>query len=153
MNVSHKNTLKSMIVALVMLPMLAFAGDYSTSTTGVNGYDLVSFHTGKKPVVGNGNHLAVYKGVTYLFASDENKATFEKNPTKYVPAYGGYCAYGVAVGKKFVGDPDVWKIVDGKLYLNLDTSIQAIWLEDESGNVQKADNQWRKIMKESPESL
>ena len=147
------NNFKSMFIAIVMLPMMALAGDYSMSTTGVNGYDLVSFHTGKKPVVGNGNHLAVYNGVTYLFASDENKATFESNPAKYIPAYGGYCAYGVAVGKKFVGDPDVWKIVDGKLFLNLDTSIQAVWLEDESGNIQKADNQWRKIMKKSPASL
>ena len=153
MNVSHKNTLTSMIIAILMLPMLAFAGDYSMSTTGVNGYDLVSFHTGKKPVIGNGNHVAVYSGVTYLFANDKNKATFENNPEKYIPAYGGYCAYGVAVGKKFVGDPDVWKIVDGKLYLNLDTSIQELWQKDISGNIKKADKQWRKIKKKSPASL
>lgn len=49
---------------------------------------------------------------------------FEVNPQKYLPAYGGYCAYGLGVGKKFVADPEVWKIVDGKLYLNLDKGIQ-----------------------------
>ena len=115
------------------------------STTGVSGYDLVSFHTGEKPLRGNGNHLSVVEGVTYLFVNEENKEAFDANPGKYLPAFGGYCAYGVAVGKKFVGDPDVWRIVDGKLYLNLDTKIQGMWLEDIAGNIVKANKNWNDI--------
>jgi len=58
---------------------------------------------------------------------------FEANPEKYIPAYGGYCAYGVAVGNKFIADPELWMIEDGKLYLNLDTDIQKKWLKDIPG--------------------
>lgn len=115
------------------------------STTGVNGYDLVSFHTGEKPLRGNGNHLSTVAGVTYLFVNEENKKAFDANTNKYLPAYGGYCAFGVSVGKKFVGDPDVWRLVDGKLHLNLDTNIQAMWIEDIDGNIKKANSQWAKI--------
>ena len=89
-----------------------------------------------------GNHLSVVEGVTYLFVNEENKETFDADPGKYLPAFGGYCAYGVAVGKKFVGDPDVWRIVNGKLYLNLDTSIQTNWIQDIDGNIVKAEKNW-----------
>ena len=114
----------------------------SQSTTGVGGYDLVSYHTGAKPLPGNGNHLSEIDGVVYLFASAENKATFDKDPQKYIPAFGGYCAYGVSVGKKFVGDPTVWEIVHGRLYLNLDNRIKGLWIEDVAGRIKKANSTW-----------
>ncbi|MEQ9617696.1 MAG: YHS domain-containing (seleno)protein, partial [Deltaproteobacteria bacterium] len=117
------------------------------------GYDLVSYHTEGKPVRGDGNNLVVYEGVTYLFANEENKNAFEKNPEKYLPAYGGWCAFGVSVNKKFVGDPEVWKIVDGKLYLNLDRNIQKMWFEDIPGNIAKADKNWEQIKDKSPDQL
>ncbi len=140
-------------LALLMIPSLAQAGSSANSTVGVQGYDRVSYHTGKKPLQGNGNHVATHKGVNYLFSSDANKKTFEANPGKYLPAYGGWCAYGVSVGKKFVGDPNVWKVVDGKLYLNLDTGIQSTWLEDVSGNISKANGQWTQIKNKNPGDL
>jgi len=90
----------------------------ANSTTGISGYDAVAYFTEGKPTRGNGHHVTVFDGVTYLFASEENKKTFEANPKKYIPAYGGYCAFGVTEKKKFVADPEAWKIVDGKLYLN-----------------------------------
>lgn len=131
----------------------AQADSTATSTVGAGGYDLVSYHTGKKPLRGNGNHVATFEGVTYLFASDDNRKTFEANPAQYLPAFGGYCAFGVSVGKKFVGDPDVWKVVDGELYLNLDTGIQAMWLEDVPGNIVKANANWGKIRDRAPAEL
>jgi hypothetical protein len=76
---------------------------------------------------------------------------FEAKPEKYMPAYGGYCAYGVAVGKKFVVDPEAWKIVDGNLYLNLDRDIQKKWLKDVPGYIKKAEANWPKI-KDKPAS-
>ncbi|MFK8068066.1 MAG: YHS domain-containing (seleno)protein [Gammaproteobacteria bacterium] len=129
------------------------AGEFSQSVTGVAGYDLVSYHTGKRPVRGNGHYLSVHEGATYLFSSEENKKIFDGNPTKYLPAYGGYCAFGVSVGKKFVGDPEVWRLVDGKLYLNLDENIQDEWLKDVPGRIKSADTHWKKIIDSDPASL
>ena len=138
---------------LVLATLSAQAGSVANSVTGASGYDLVSYHTGKKPLRGNGHYLAVHDGVTYLFTNQDNQETFEANPEKYVPAYGGYCAFGVSVGKKFIGDPEVWRVVDGKLYLNLDTSIQDSWLKDVSGRIKKADTKWKKIKDKSPAEL
>ena len=143
----NKSIFISLVIGILLFPVLGFAGNSASSTTGVNGYDLVSFHTGKKPLVGNGNHLAAYNGVTYLFVSEANKSKFEGNPQKYVPAY------GVSVGKKFVGDSDVWKIVDGKLHLNLDTKIQGIWLKNIPKNNKKAGRNWKKIRDKDPSDL
>ena len=123
------------------------------SLVGVQGYDLVSYRNNEKPLRGNGNHIVEHHGITYQFINGENKEKFAKDPHKYLPAYGGYCAYGVAVGKKFVGDPDVWKVVDGTLYLNLDNKIQGIWNKDISGNIQKAESSWTRIKNKKASAL
>jgi len=142
-----------LVTSLSLFTLSVQAGNYENSVTGVNGYDLVSYHNSKKPLRGNGNYLAVHDGVTYLFANAENQKTFEAAPGNYVPAYGGYCAFGVSVGKKFVGDPDVWRIVDGKLYLNLDSGIQKDWLKDVPGRIKAADAKWSLIHDKSPSKL
>lgn len=152
------NTVKTIMFTLFLAAASlwaanSFADSVENSTTGVLGYDLVSYHTEGKPTRGNGNNLVVYEGITYLFANEENKKAFEKNPEQYLPAYGGWCAFGVSVNKKFVGDPEVWKIVDGKLYLNLDRNIQKMWFEDIPGNIAKADKNWEQIKDKSPEEL
>lgn len=132
----------------------ATAGDeFHHSTLAVSGYDVVSYHTGEKPQRGNGNHVARHEGVTYLFVNEENRRAFERDPSRYVPAYGGFCAFGVSVGKKFVGDPDVWRLVDGRLYLNLDTKIQQEWAKDVPGNIRKANAKWGGIQDKDPASL
>lgn len=141
------------ITTLSLTSISATAANYTSSVTGVNGYDLVSYHNAKKPLRGNGNYTATHNGVTYLFANADNQKTFEANPEKYVPAYGGYCAFGVSVGKKFVGDPEVWRVVDGRLYLNLDTGIQSEWLKDVPGRIKTADSKWPKIINKAPSEL
>ncbi len=148
--------LKTQLVTLVALFGLAgnaLAADYTHSTPAVQGYDVVSYQTGKRPIRGNGNFVAVYDGATYQFSSTDNQKAFEKDPEKYVPAYGGYCAFGTSVSKKFIGDPEVWRIVDGKLYLNLDTRIQAEWVKDVPGRIKTADANWRNIKNKNPASL
>lgn len=137
--------LTTLLFLLLTFSGLASAEDIRHSVVGVEGYDLVSYHTGKKPLRGNGNHVINHKGVNYLFASKQNKEQFASNPEKYLPAYGGYCAFGASVGKKFIGDADVWEIVDGKLYLNLDNSIKTVWVKDIPGNIKKADEKWPRI--------
>ena len=141
------------MIAMLTFSVGTMAADYTHSTPAVQGYDVVSYQTGKRPVRGNGNFVATHKGAAYQFASKANLATFEGNPAKYVPAYGGYCALGVSVDKKFIGDPEVWRIVDGTLYLNLDTGIQAEWLKDVPGRIKTADAKWKQIKNKPPASL
>lgn len=141
------------MVAMLTFSAGAAAGDYTHSTPAVQGYDVVSYQTGKRPIRGNGNFVSTQMKATYLFSSKANLETFENNPEKYVPAYGGYCAFGASVGKKFIGDPEVWRIVDGTLYLNLDTGIQAEWLKDVPGRIKTADTKWKEIKDKSPASL
>ena len=141
----------ALLVAVVATPV--FAQDYSKSTPGISGYDPVAYFTQGKPMKGNGYNVADYQGVTYAFANEDNRELFEANPEKYVPAYGGWCAYGVAVGKKFVADPQVWKIVKGTLYLNLDRNIQAKWNKDIPGYIETADSNWKEIRDKAPSDL
>ena len=122
-----------------------WAADVQYSTPGLSGYDPVAYFTDAKPVRGSGYHTAVHEGVTYAFANAEHRSMFLANPQKYLPAYGGYCAYGVAVGKKFVVDPEAWRIVDGKLYLNLDKDIQQKWEKDIPWYIKKAEANWAQI--------
>lgn len=140
-----QNQLVLAIGVLLMAFSIQATAVESTSVVGVAGYDLVSYHAGKKPLQGNGNHVVRHEGVNYLFASRGNAETFKADPDKYLPAYGGYCAFGVAVGKKFVGDPTVWEVVDGTLYLNLDNGIKKLWAQDIPGHIAKAEENWPQI--------
>lgn len=136
-------SLFAVFMALMATP--AMAGDVTQSTPGISGYDPVAYFIDGKPMKGSGYHVAEYQGVAYAFASKEHMQLFENNPEKYVPAYGGYCAYGVAVGKKFVSDPEAWKIVNRTLYLNLDKDIQSKWSQDIPGYIKKSEANWKDI--------
>jgi YHS domain-containing protein len=135
---------KVLLIAGGLFASLAGAAQADTNTVAVGGYDAVSYQDGH-PVRGAGTIMHVYNGATYLFATEENLNKFKANPAKYAPQYGGYCAFGASVGKKFVGDPTVWKVVDGKLYLNLSAEVAGIWLKDVPGNIVKADKEWTRI--------
>lgn len=137
--------LGGLALAVSMIAVPVFAEDVTHSTPGLSGYDPVAYFTDGKPVRGSGYHAAVHDGVTYAFASAEHKKLFETTPNKYLPAYGGYCAYGLGVGKKFVADPEVWRIVNGILYLNLDKGIQEKWEKDVPGYIKKGDANWAMI--------
>jgi hypothetical protein len=117
-----------------------------------HGYDVVSFHGGL-PAVGSDKFVVAHDGATYRFSSQANLDTFKANPAKYEPAFGGYCAFGAALGKKFDGDPRYYKVVDGKLYLNLNGDIQAKWNEDIPGNLKKANANWLKIRSTAVDKL
>ena len=123
------------------------------SLPAVQGYDVVSYQEGKRPVRGSGHFTANHQGATYIFANQKNLDTFKADPQRYAPAYGGYCAYGVSVGKKFVGDPEVWRVVDNRLYLNLDANIQDEWFKDVPGRIKTADKKWVQIKDKSAASL
>jgi YHS domain-containing protein len=141
------------IVTVLLLASKTFAGEYKFSTVGVGGYDVVAYHTQHKALRGTGFHTARYEGVTYLFTSKANRSKFLDNPGRYLPEFGGYCAFGASVGKKIYADPTVWKIVDGKLYLNVDSKIQKKFESDLRGNLAKANANWPKIEGNPPEGL
>jgi YHS domain-containing protein len=148
-----KNTLMAMLFGAIGLGGNAMAADYEHSTPAVQGYDVVKYQTEKRPLRGNGNYVASHDGATYIFSSEENVEVFKGDPAKYVPAFNGYCAFGVSVGKKFIGDPEVWRVIDGKTYLNLDVGIQNEWLKDVPGRIKTANGEWKKIKDKNPASL
>ncbi len=142
-------TIKQQLAVLILIAGSVFSilamASIATATPAVSGYDVVSYHQDSGPVRGDGSFVSEHDGETYLFASKENKATFDADPEKYTPAYGGFCAYGASVGKKFHTDPLAWHIEDGKLYLNLNAKVQKIWLKDVPGFIVKADKNWEDI--------
>ena len=95
------------------------------SNKAVSGYDTVAYFTEGKPVKGNKKYQYTYRGSVWFFSSEKNKAKFIALPDKYAPQYGGFCAWAVSEKKtRASSDPEIWKIVEGKLYLNYDQSIQ-----------------------------
>jgi YHS domain-containing protein len=140
-------------LALAVAPPASAADEVNVSTgatlagpgLAVHGHDVVAYFRGDGPVLGSDKYAYAYKGGAYRFANQANLDAFKAAPEKYVPAYGGFCAYGVALGKKFDGDPRFWKIVDGKLYLNLNGDIQSEWSKDIPANIGKAETNWANI--------
>lgn len=153
MTIVNRFLLALMVLVSSVASASAFAEEFSHSTPGIGGYDPVAYFSDGKPMRGSGYHVTVVEGVTYAFTTAEHQKIFEENPGKYLPAYGGYCAYGLGVGKKFVADPEVWKIVEGKLYLNLDKGIQQKWEKDIAGFIKKGDVNWVTMKDKKPSDL
>ena len=116
------------------------------SGAAIGGYDAVAYIKDGKPVKGSGDFTTEYKGATWYFASAENLETFKAAPTKYEPQYGGYCAWAVANGYTAASDPEAWRIVEGRLFLNYSKDAQAKWVQDIPGNIAKADANWPKVL-------
>lgn len=112
---------------------------YKANGIAIRGYDTVAYFTQGQPVEGVSDYAIQWMGATWHFSSQENLDVFVESPESYAPQYGGYCAYGVAQGYLVKIEPDQWTIVDGKLYLNFDKSVQKKWLKDIPGFVSKAD--------------
>ena len=111
----------------------------------IRGYDPVAYFVSGAPAKGNAAISVEHAGARWLFANEANKRRFEADPHRYVPAYGGYCAYGAARGYLVEIDPNAWAIVKDKLYLNYDKKVQAQWEKDVPGLIAKADANWPKL--------
>lgn len=109
------------------------------------GHDAVAYFTENKPVLGSSEYTAQYGGAVYRFSSAKNRDAFRKNPAKYAPAYGGYCALGTSFGKKFEVDGQAFEIVEGRLYVNKNLKVYQSWRKDIPGNIVKAEGQWPQI--------
>lgn len=116
----------------------------------LHGYDAVAYFDAGKPTLGNAQFATTHDHATYRFSSKANLDAFKVNAGRYVPQFGGYCAFGVSVGAKFDGDPLVWRIVDDKLYVNLSADIQQEWFKDIPGNIHKAETKWQTLAEQAP---
>ncbi|MBO9483591.1 YHS domain-containing protein [Salinisphaera sp. G21_0] len=113
------------------------------SSKAINGYDAVAYFTEGKPIKGSAKYKFEHLGVEWYFSSEKHLSLFKTHPEQYMPQYGGYCAWAVAATKQRApGDPKYWKIVDDKLYLNYDNSVQEKWLVDIPGFIKAADKNW-----------
>ena len=138
------------LVATALLATAASAADpiYTGrfSSAALSGYDAVAYFSEGRPVEGSAELTTEWRGASWRFVSPENLAAFRANPAAYAPQYGGYCAYAVAKGGTAPGDPKVWRIVDGKLYLNLNAEIGRRWAMDIPGYIAKADANWPTVL-------
>jgi YHS domain-containing protein len=146
-------TIVFLIVATAVFAGLsgsAVAGSSASPVAAVNtmdglalkGYDPVAYFTDRQPTKGADQYSFQWKGVTYRFASAENLQRFKADPEKYLPQYGGYCAYAMSLDRIADIDPFRWAIVNGKLYLNNGFIAQHLWSVNKSGNIVSANRNW-----------
>lgn len=139
--------------ALVALGLPAFAGEQYVDPTGfaVSGYDVVSYQgldqapvgeAQPEPLAGKSSITADWNGATWAFASEENRERFLADPAAFAPRYDGHCAFAVAKGGRAPGNPTLWRIVDGKLYLNVTRTVVGFWEQDIPGNISVAEGNW-----------
>jgi YHS domain-containing protein len=131
----------------------AIAGEQYVDGSGfaVSGFDVVAYFDKQQapvggrqpaPTPGRADITAEWNGATFAFASEANRARFLADPARFAPQYDGHCAFGVARGGKVPGDPQLWRIVDGKLYLNLQPSVAEMWEADIPGNLTASEANW-----------
>lgn len=141
---------------LVALGGAAMAGPQYVDSSGfaVSGYDVVAYfdkpqaavgQSQPAPTPGRADIAADYNGATFAFATEENRARFLAEPVRYAPQFDGHCAFGVIKGAKVPGDPQLWRIVDGRLYLNLQKSVQALWEQDIPSHLATAASNWPEL--------
>lgn len=139
--------------AFALLAGAAFAGPQYIDETGfaVSGYDVVAYfdldqvavgQSQPQGVPGNANITADYNGATFAFSTEANRDAFLADPARYAPQYDGHCAYGVSRGGKVPGNPNLWRIVNDKLYLNITPVVVGFWEEDIPGNLSLAETNW-----------
>jgi YHS domain-containing protein len=152
MTMTHASSLRVIVLIFgILLSASALAGDSPTSPVaavntaaglGLKGYDPVAYFTEGRPTPGIDQYTYSWKGVTYRFASADNLARFQTDPEKYLPQYGGYCAYAMSLDRIADIDPSRWAIINGKLYLNNGYLAQSLWSLNKGGNIASGDRNW-----------
>lgn len=135
-------------LALFQFSGMSGAGEVNKGYFGnvaIKGYDTVAYFTEQRAVKGTEDFSHTWLGVEWQFSNEKHKELFFENPVKYAPQYGGHCADGVAYGVTTTNiDPQAWRIIEGKLYLNYDPGA-ATELEEVEGQLAKAENNWPEI--------
>ncbi|WP_438729709.1 YHS domain-containing (seleno)protein [Parasphingorhabdus sp. DH2-15] len=149
-----KVTLTAAIALTTLTAGAALAADEYNVSSGLtaasaplalHGVDVVAFIGTGNRIEGSAKFTAVHDGVAYYFSSQKNLDTFSASPAKFLPQNGGFCTFGVSVGKKFDGDPRWADVRDGKLYVFLSEDIFNAYQKDPAGTIAKAEAQWKAI--------
>jgi YHS domain-containing protein len=135
-----------------LLLLAALAGDPKpavnvSANLALNGYDAVAYLADGKPIRGLPHLSTSWSGAVWRFASAEHRDAFLKDPERYAPQFGGYCAWAVAHGYTANGDPEAWTIVDGRLYLNYSKRVQKRWEVDIPGYIIKGQGNWPDVLR------
>jgi YHS domain-containing protein len=108
----------------------------------IKGFDTVAYFAVGSAAKGNPKYEFVWNGAKWLFTNAENLERFRQDPEAYAPQFGGYCSYAVSKGYTADGEPEAWKVVDGKLYLNYNKDVRSLWERDENANIEKGVANW-----------
>ena len=119
-----------------------------TGAVAIRGYDTVAYFQVGKALKGSESFTFQWHNLTWYFLTGENRDLFKASPEKFAPQYDGYCAWAMTESRKAVTDPEVWTIVNGKLYLNCSMAAYEKWSKDIPGNIKKADTNWLKYVSE-----
>ncbi|MCC5859331.1 MAG: hypothetical protein JJT90_14320 [Ectothiorhodospiraceae bacterium] len=135
------------LAAILLLPALAGAEGmiYTKDGVALGGTDPVAYFEVGEPVQGSADHSHAWRGTLWHFANAEHRDRFAAEPEAYAPQYGGWCAWAAARGYAAKTVPDAWKIVDGKLYLNFNQTIQRRWERNIERYISAADEHWPDI--------
>lgn len=116
------------------------------SGIGAEGYDVTTYQDQLEPMKGSSQYSLEYQGVTWYFVSDETRERFALDPEKYLPAYGGYCAWAVSHGKNTGGRPDLWFVYKERLYFFCSQSALDQWLEDPDYYIGLSEQNWPGVL-------
>ena len=141
----------SVFLLSVQSQTVTAGGTASSSPYFIEGYDVVSYFRDTGPLEGKPSFSTNYEDHTLIFSSAENLNAFKEDPESYMPAYNGYCAYGMVYGMKSKVDPLQYDVVDGRLYLQLDGGTKKRWNRRVSRNIRKSDKIWKKLTAPSEE--
>ena len=151
--------MKNLILSFLGVSILGSASlgqsKFASNPEGIaiHGYDVVAYHTQHAAIRGSNAHRVDHGGATFYFSSLENKSSFSAAPEKFLPKYGGYCAFAMAMkGSPVPADPQTFKLHNGQLYLFFNDYYEGNpfntiipWNGDEVNLIAKADVNWKKM--------
>lgn len=147
--------LLAVAAAFISVPALAAPAPailLDASGVAVQGYDPVAFFTKRKPVKGSAAYQIRWKGAKWRFASAQDLAAFKAHPGRYAPQFGGYCAWAVSQRYLAPGDPNFWKIVEGRLYLNANARAKELWEADQADAIRRGHANWPAVLTDNQDS-
>jgi YHS domain-containing protein len=151
-----KKNILWLILSLAILPACSTSGNFKTVNTtaenvAVKGFDTVAYFVENGAVKGNPQYEFVWNGAKWFFASAENLEKFKANPEQYAPQFGGYCSFAVSKGYTADGDPNAWKVVDGKLYLNYNQKVKEMWEKEQEQRIKDGEKNWQEFKTKKPQ--
>lgn len=145
------STISGKVISASLFVLLCSSASFGQSVTGgsarlaLKGYDPVAYFTESRPVKGTPELTHDWDGARYQFSSAKHRETFVANPDRYAPQYGGFCAGGMSLGKKAEANPELWKIVDGKLYVFASTRAKEGLEKDPPGTIERGGKHWKRL--------